>query len=80
VNSVMLIKATAVFGVGFLLDYGWTLWMRSVAQERPVQAALSSMAIGGLGLLGVGAFVVDPWTAFPYLVGLGVGTYVGVKR
>lgn len=68
------------FAAGFLLDYWWTVYTRAVLDGRHTMAALSSMAIGGLSAAGLLSVVNDPWTLIPYILGLGLGTYVAVSR
>jgi len=69
----------AVFFAGFLLDILYTVWIRDVTEGRAWRAAAASMSIGWLGLLGFLSAVVDLRYGAFYVMGLGAGTYVGVK-
>lgn len=67
-----------VFAAGVAIDLAYVAWMRGVSDRQPVRAALASMAIGACSLLGLTGVVADHWLAVPWLLGLGVGTAVGV--
>jgi hypothetical protein len=73
-------NTVTVFVAGFLLDLIYTQWLLHASEGHRYRAAGASMAIGALSLLGVSSVVVDHWAAIPYLAGLGLGTFVGVRK
>jgi hypothetical protein len=74
------VAVIAVFLSGFALDFLYTRWFLNVASGKALKATAASMGIGALGLVGVTGVVGSHWLAIPYLLGLGLGTYVGVKK
>lgn len=67
------------FAAGFLLDLAWAYYTRQVAAGNAAWAAVASIATGGLGAAGLLSVVRDGWALVPYVIGLGIGTYVAVK-
>jgi hypothetical protein len=74
-----VIGLLTAFAVGFVLDLAYTRWVQHTATGGAVQAAVYSTVIGALGLTGVLLVVEQRENAVPYLLGLGLGSYVGVR-
>ena len=64
---------------GFLLDFGWTVYMRAVAAGAAYRAAFASVVVGGLSVAGVLSVVRDGGSIVPYLAGLFCGTLLAIK-
>lgn len=73
--------ALGVFVSALLIEACDTANVLAVAQGRPVAAAIASVIMYALGLIGFVAFVeVSWWMAIPEVAGLATGAYVSVKR
>lgn len=68
-----------VFLAGVLLDVLWVGYAKGIQQENALKAMSCSMAMGLCSVLAIGATVTTPMLAVPYILGLGVGTLVGMK-
>ena len=69
-----------VFLCAVALDVFYTRWVLHISRGDRWQAVFASMCIGGAGLVGVTSVVNDRWLAIPYLLGLGAGTALGMKK
>lgn len=67
-----------VFLTTCAIDVVWVWFNRFVAAKRAHAAALMSVAMGGLGLVGFLAVVESRWMLIPDLAGLYAGTWLGV--
>lgn len=75
----MLIDIVVTFVAAFAVDILYVLWVSAVSDERPLRSATYAIAIGACGLIGLLQAFDNRWLSIPYLLGLGCGTYVGVK-
>ena len=64
---------------GATVDFLWVWWMRAVADDSRASAALSSMALGAVSLLGVGASLGSVTNAVGWILGLGAGTMLAME-
>lgn len=65
--------------VGTLLDLAYTRWVQHTGQQRALHAAAYSMLIGVMSLTGIVLVVEQREFAVPYVLGLGLGSFLGVK-
>lgn len=70
--NLLLILTTAV-----ALDVAWVLYMEA-AHKGTIAAALWSMALGALGFLSVDAFLTGWLARVIWVLGLGMGTFIGL--
>lgn len=74
----MFTEALIVFSLAVLIDVLYVLWFVAVNERSVIRASLSSIAIGACGFISISSAIKNSWMAIPYLLGLGVGTAVGM--
>lgn len=65
-----------VFIAAFGIDAAYAVYIKAIADGRAIPATITSVIIGALGLYGVSSVVQDAKLAVPWLLGLGLSTYV----
>ena len=71
----------AVFAVAVAYDYLFAMYVRYAAAKDAPRAALASGATYAVGLVGMLAVTqASVWFALPEIVGLALGTYLGILR
>lgn len=66
----------SIFIAAFVIDAAYAVYIQAVAEGRAIPATITSVVIGAMGLYGVSSVVQDTKLAVPWLLGLGVSTYV----
>ncbi len=74
----MLLEILQVFVLGFLIDILYIAWMYSTQQNNYLLAVLSTVSISACSLFGFINVYDDRVLAVPYLIGLVLGTIVGI--
>lgn len=70
----------AVFTAAMLYDFSWARYMRAVGLGLPIAAAIWSVAVYVIGLIGlVSVLKVSGWLVIPEVFGMAIGTLIGVK-
>ena len=67
-----------VFLFGVVIDVLWALYILAVAEKRRLVASIMSMAMAAPAILGFLEIVESNSLLFPYLLGLGCGTFIGM--
>lgn len=73
------IDTVRVFGFGFLIDLLWVFYILFATKKLYLAASGASMASAVPSIFGYFEMYEVRWLTVPYLLGLGVGTYVGLK-
>ena len=60
------------------LDFVWANYIRLVAAGDRWGATIASGVVGGVGLVGMTTVIGDDIAAIPWLLGLGVGTWMSM--
>jgi hypothetical protein len=68
-----------IFLACVLIDALWVAWFHHSERNNAWRSAGISMLMAGLSLVGIGAAIKDPLYAPVYILGLGMGSYLGVK-
>lgn len=66
------------FSLGVAVDLLYVLWMKAVADDKKPHAVLWSVLISVCSIYGFLNAVDYRWLTIPYIIGLGVGTYIGM--
>ncbi len=66
--------ALKVFVAGFVIDFAYVGWMKSVEAHQPIQAGLFSVLVAACGLFAVFEAFKQKKMVIPYLAGLFFGT------
>ena len=69
-----------LFAASLAFEYAYVAWAKSCSSASPRVVAGWSVAVAALGLLGVGGALRLPYGYIPYLVGIGVGSYISARR
>lgn len=64
-----------IFLSGFIIDIFWTLYIKSVSENKKLSAAIYSTLQGLCQTFFIFSFVNDFYYAIPWLTGLFSGTY-----
>ena len=73
-----MLQAVLVFVFALLIDVLYVFWFMAITEKKRWWAALMSVMLGGCALFSVGSVIRNTWMAIPYLVGLGIGTVIGM--
>jgi uncharacterized protein YebE (UPF0316 family) len=75
----MIIDILKVFSFAIIIDLMWVLYILASTEKRRIAAAFYSMCIGGPALFGTLEVVENVWLSIPYLLGLGIGSILGIE-
>lgn len=75
----MLLLMFLNFIFGLSVDLFYVIWMKAVNKDNAVAAVLASMLMALCSIFGFVSIVGHWYYSIPYLVGLGTGTYVGMR-
>lgn len=64
-----------VFFIDFVVDFAWSMYIRSLAKNKSLNAAFWSAFISLAGGITVIAYVENNWLLIPAVVGGAIGTY-----
>jgi len=64
-----------VFIVDFVVDFAWSMYIRSLAKNKSLQAAGWSAFISLAGGITCIAYIDNNWLLIPAVVGGAIGTY-----
>lgn len=76
-DEVLLILK--VFSFALVIDVMWVLYILTVSKNKRFLASIVSMMMGAPAIFGYLEIVNNVMMSIPYLIGLGVGTLVGLK-
>ena len=65
--------------LGVVLDIIWVLWMNAVEKEWPIRAGWWGMLTAAVAMFATVDIVHEPIQSVPYLMGLFIGSYLGVS-
>lgn len=68
-----------LFFLGFLLDFFYIWWLRSINKDDMLLAAVASVLVMLVTLLGTIDIVEEKWRLVPYLLGVATGTMVSMN-
>ncbi len=68
-----------LFIAGFVFDFLYIVWYWSTEKNKPITGGLTSVAMVGIGMLGIFEALDNRWNLVPYFSGLFLGSYVGIK-
>lgn len=74
----MIFQILQAFMLGVLIDILYIAWIWSANSNRYAIGVISSVAISACSLFGFINVYDDRWLAIPYLLGLAVGTIIGI--
>lgn len=67
-----------MFAFGLALDTVWVVCVHCVQRKWRHRAAISSVLLAAISGYGGARIAADQWLLVPELVGIGVGTYIGL--
>ena len=73
-------KYISAFFIMLVVDYAWSVYIRSAAERKAVKASITSAVIFLSSSLLTIEFVEDRWILIPAMLGGIVGTYLSVSR
>ena len=68
-----------LFFIGTVFDLLYVLWMSACERRKPHLAGILGVLIALCSFLGVQGALEDPMNLVPYLSGLYLGSYLGVR-
>ena len=68
-----------LFILGFIFDFLYIIWLWSVEKKQAFLAGICSISIVGIGLTGIFESIDNRLNLVPYMLGLFMGSYCGVK-
>ena len=73
-----MLEYLKVFSFGLIIDLAYVLYIIAVTNDRYITAGVATAAVAAPGLFGYMAVYDNKILAIPYLLGLCVGTIVGM--
>lgn len=77
--TYIILQIVFVFVAAMAIDTAYILWFKFSSCGKSHKAAIMSVAVSGLAILGTLLVVDNRWMLIPDLVGLYFGTIVGMK-